>query len=540
MTELHKPRNENTAVKLVPALALTTMSGVAYGLSFPPHGIRPLAWVALVPFFWAIRSGGAGRAGALGAAWACVMTFVTSDCLPGAVVTYYGQSQLVGWLMLLGATVVTMVPYYSCFAVAYWLLSRRRGATLPLLAAAAWVGAEYLRVIVLGGNPWAISGYSQVGVLPLMQVADLAGVHGISFGLVATNAAVLDLWLARSAPEARLPAAIGAAAAGALLLASLGYGMVRLRATGEPLDGGVEIAIVQGNLDLGTQWRRDMYGRNLGEYLKLTRQATEGSDTALVFWPESAMTFFLPDEPAYGAALGHVLGPAGAQLIAGGPRVSANDNGELYFNTTFLISPMGQILEWQDKTKLLPFAEYFPLRSIDLVRRNFGRAQQFTPGDGAKVLPSVAGGAGSIVCNEAMFPEPARDRVAAGAQFLVNPANDSWFGALKYSLQAFDIIRLRAVEQRRYLVRTSTAGPSAVVDPLGRVVVKTEPFTKGWVRGVIWPSDVRTLYSVVGDLFAQACLILAVAGCLWPGCARRGCPESPLADPSSWAHRLNP
>src|SRR5581483_5000148 len=192
------------------AAALTIASGVLYGVSFPPLALRPLAWVALVPWLVAIRAGSARRAVLLGVLWAHVETFVTSDCLPGAVVNYYQQSAAIGWLMLEGATLVTMVPWYGAFALAYRILARAHPAFVPLTAAAAWCACELARVEVLGGNPWAISGYSQVGVLPIMQIADLAGVHGISFAIAATNAAVAELWAARDAPGDRRAARRGA------------------------------------------------------------------------------------------------------------------------------------------------------------------------------------------------------------------------------------------------------------------------------------------------------------------------------------------
>lgn len=505
-------------VDLVAALALTAVSGILYGISFPPLALRPLAWVALIPFLLAIRGGSLRRALLLGTLWAFVMTFVTSDCLPGAVINYYKQSVAIGWLMLFGATVVTMVPYYAPFAAAYGVLARRPGGALPLLAGAAWVAAELARVTVLGGNPWAVSGYSQTGVV-IMQLADLGGVHLASFLLVAFNASLVELLLARRDGSLawRRGARRGALTVAVLLVLAVAYGVLHLHGTpGATAEASTGIAIAQGNLDLGRQWRRDMYGRNLDDYLRLTNEATADGTIRLVFWPESAMTFFLNDEPAYQRALGRVLAPRNLELIAGGPRVVTAEDGENshYYNATFLISPQGNVVAWQDKTKLLPFAEYFPLESIDLLRRDFGQANQFTPGEQRPPLPTIAGKAGVVVCNESMYPEIARERVATGAEYLVNPANDSWFSALKYSLQAFDIARWRAVETRRYLVRTSTAGPSAIVDPQGRIVVETAPFSRGWVTGAIGSSRTQTLYQRTGDAFAALCAVAALAGLL--------------------------
>lgn len=500
------------------AFALTALSGSLYAISFPPLAYRPLAWIAIVPFLAAIRMGGVWRAWWLGCFWAFVMTFITSDCLPDAVVTYYRQPVWLGWFMLFGATVITMVPYYTSFAVVYWLLARRYQASLPLLAAAAWAGAELLRVKVLGGNPWAVSGYSQVGFLPFMQVADLTGVHGMSFVLMAVNAALLELWWCRGGETGRRRAAlIGAGTAAAILVAVLGYGSFRLHEDQDTYAGeAVEVALVQGNLDLGSVWNEEFYGKNLRQYLRMTDEVLSDSPVELVFWPESSMTFLLADEPEYRASIGQVIGPFDAQLIAGGPRVEGSGDEEAYFNSTFLIAPSGEIVASQDKIRLLPFAEYFPLESVDLVRRNFGRARQFAVGEAQPPLPSVAGRAGVIVCNEAMFPEPATRRVDAGAEILVSPSNDSWFGALKYSLQAFDIVLLRTVEQRRDMVRVSTAGPSAIIDAHGRVVVQTGTFAREVAVGEVRPRSGRTLYSRVGDLFGYLCLVIALAACLRP------------------------
>lgn len=515
---LRRPRTRSA----VAPLAWTTVSGLAYALAFPPVALRPVAWVALVPFLLALEKVGAGAAMLLGCVWAFVMTFATSTCLPRAVQNYYGQSALVGWGMLFGATVVTMVPYYSAFAVAYWRLARRFRAALPLLAAAAWTGAELLRVKVLGGNPWAVSGYTQIGWLPLMQIAELTGVHGMSFLVVAVNATLVQLWHARTAPASERRSTLrGAAIVASLLAAVLLYGRVRLSylsAEDEHVPG-VTVAIVQGNLDLGAGWRSDMYGKNLRDYLRLTSDAVREADPALVFWPESAMTFFLADEPAYRSSIARVLRSTGVQLVAGGPRAGerSSQQGEPeLFNSTFLVESDGRVAAWQDKTKLLPFAEYFPLQSVDLLRRDFGRARQFTPGAPREPLPTVAGKAGAIVCNEAMYPEPAAERVRAGAQLLVSPSNDSWFDDLQYSLQAFDIVRLRTVEQRRDMVRTSTAGPSATIDATGRVTARTEPFVQTWVAGRVRPRDARTPYSVAGDVFAGACLAVALLACALP------------------------
>jgi apolipoprotein N-acyltransferase len=375
--------------------------------------------------------------------------------------------------------------------------------------AAAWVAAEFGRATLLTGTPWALFGYSQIDAIPLIQIADVAGVYGVTFVLVSVNAALAELFLAATDTPARSRTAASAVVMATLVLAAvLGYGMLRLRSLAlvPPLRP-VRVALVQGNLDLGSQWREEFYGENLDTYLRLTTEAIREYEPAVVFWPENAMTFFLEQEPGYRNAIERVL-DGQAQLVAGGPRT---DSERRHYNSIFLLSAGGRIVARYDKQRLVPFAEYFPFAGVDLLRRRFARVQGFTPGGSPELLPTVAGPAGIMICNEAMFPEIAAARVRAGAAYLVDPANDSWFRA-RFSAQQFEIVRLRAVEQRRYIVRASTSGPSAIVDPAGRVVFATAVSTQTVAGGEISAGTVTTLYCRVGDLFAWLCVAATVIG----------------------------
>src|SRR5262249_57034925 len=138
--------------------------------------------------------------------------------------------------------------------------------------------------------------------------------------------------------------------------------------------------------------------------------------------------------------------------------------------------------------------EYFPFPALSALRQRPSDVREFSPGEHGAPLETRAGRAGVTICNEAMFPELARARVLDGASYLLDPANDTWLTG-KFSAQQFDIVTLRAVEQRRYIVRASTAGPSAIVDPLGRIRVHTEFGTAAAVTGEIVPRSDLTPYA---------------------------------------------
>ena len=125
-------------------------------------------------------------------------------------------------------------------------------------------------------------------------------------------------------------------------------------------------------------------------------------------------------------------------------------------------------------------------------------------------LPTVAGAAGIMICNEAMLGEHAIDRVEHGAEWLVALANDSWVGRRQYADIALAMTRVRAVEVRRWLVRASTSGPSAIVDPAGRIVDRRAFGTEGFVRGDVVPRRGLTVYARLGDAFAWGCAAVAL------------------------------
>jgi apolipoprotein N-acyltransferase len=230
------------------------------------------------------------------------------------------------------------------------------------------------------------------------------------------------------------------------------------------------------------------------------------------------MTFFLEREDLYRRLLARFLGARDLQLVAGAPRMTGPDADPRYSNSVYVIEPDGALSGRYDKQFLVPFAEYFPI-GIDVLRREFGRIRVFEPGTDVAPLATRAGPAGVLVCNESMLPEAARARVRAGAAWLLNPSNDTWISDAKYTEQQLDIARVRAVEQRRWLVRASTAGPSALVDPFGRVTARTPALEAAVAAGEIWPRTGLTPYARVGDVFAYLCLAGALLGVL---AARRG------------------
>lgn len=493
-------------------LLATVASGCFYGLSFPTTSWRPLAWVALVPFLVALRRASTRGTVVLVWCWTVVAAYTLGDWFAPAIARYYHQPVAVGVALFFGVTTFLAAPWFLAFGLAYRTLATRwEGATLVLLTAAAWVAAEFARARWAAANPWALVGYSQAGVDRVMQIADVAGIYGVSFVVVVVNAALAE----RLASVGHASTRRALATAAAVVCGVVSYGQYRLTDVVPDVDDApsLGVAMVQGNLDVGSQWRPEFYGTSLDTYLRLTHERLSSTGADVVFWPENALTFFLQDEPHYRDAIGRILRRHGAQLIAGGPRADETEPGR-HYNSIFLVSEAGRIEATYDKQHLVPLAERFPFPWLGMLNQRHTQLREFSPGGPATLLPTRIGPAGVMICSEAMFPEIAGARVAAGATFFVDPANDTWLTP-KFSAQQFDIARTRAIEQRRYLVRASTSGPSAVVDPLGRPVVRTEFFTQTAISGSIRPRTDLTVYGRVGDAFAMACTLAVLGGVLF-------------------------
>lgn len=490
------------ARQLAAAVGGAALTSVLYAAAYPPYRFNLFAWVALVPFLLVVRRVRWPAALVAAVVFPVIACALTISWMPRAAATYYAQPFAVGIATFLAIALLMVAPYVVGFTLLYRFAVRRDNALAPLVGGALWVLGEYARSHVLTGNPFVLLGYSQAGSA-LRQVSDFSGVYGVSFLVAATNVAIANArW------QWRMPASVGFALTFWLVAAAGVYSVWRI-ADWEADADATPVLIVQGNLDLGSQWRDELYGQNLDVYLRLTLDGMKERKPELVVWPENAMTFFIAREPLYRLSIAGVLARGPVQLLAGGPHFIEED--DRYLNSAYLLEPGGESVARYDKEKLLPFAEYFPLPQLDALRRSFGRVREFTAGEPSAPLPTVAGKAGILICNEAMFPGIASQRVHDGAEILVNLANDSWIADDQYAELAYDMAIFRAVEQRRYLIRASTSGPSAIIDPVGRTRGRTMPDTRAALPGAVGRETESTVYARYGDVFVLACALLVAA-----------------------------
>lgn len=511
----HPPTNRQPLPLPVQGFFFAVVSGLLLTGAFPQTGMAWLAWIALVPLLRVLDNASIRLGFYSGLAAGCAHYFSLLYWLVPTLRTYGGLPWVlaVGFFLLLA---LYLALYLGVFAAVYAGAGNRPVVRI-LVAPVAWTALEYARAFMLSGFPWESLGCSQYRVLPLIQMADLAGVYGLSFLIVLANS--LLAWAGSWAPKRKTVTPgekAGALLLFVLFLAVAGsawlYGTWRLKeVSGAMADAPLKrVAVVQGNIDQNQKWDAAFRDATVEKYLALCRRAADAGPD-LVVLPETAMPFYFPYD---GVATRKVLTAAreaGAWFLAGAPAAATENGAVKYYNSAYLITPQGRIAGRYDKTHLVPFGEFVPLGPLrewlPFVRTIVAAAGDFTAGEVGQTLGMDGLSLGVQICYEIIFPYQARRIVQNGAGLIINITNDAWYGRTSAPWQHFSMVVFRAVETRRAVVRSANTGISGYVAPTGQIIGATPLFVESvetWNAPVM---RTMTFYCRHGDLFAKACLV---------------------------------
>jgi apolipoprotein N-acyltransferase len=294
---------------------------------------------------------------------------------------------------------------------------------------------------------------------------------------------------------------------GLLLVATVLFGKGQM-VSAETHRREIRVSIVQGNIEQSIKWDPGFQERTIAIHNRLTREAGRGAD--LIVWPETAVPFFLREGGPLSQQVLDLAKEMQSYLLVGSPD-RTRDISSRYYNSAFLISPEGKIVQKYDKIHLVPFGEYVPLKSLlFFVQKMATGIGDFSPGQAFTVFEAPAGRFGVLICFEAIFPDQVRRYVLAGADFLVNITNDAWFGDSSAPYQHLSMAALRAVENGVILVRAANTGISALVTPTGRIVKQSDLFVETVLSGTMARRSAETFYTRYGDVFAWGCGLISV------------------------------
>ncbi len=480
-------------------VSLLVVGGVLGAFAFPLPDWWLFGWAWLAPTLCCALARSPRDALADGWLSGTVFFVVLLRWLDYTFVSYSAIPWPLGWLPI-GLLAAYCGLYVGAVAGALAWLAPRIGAGRALvMAPVLWVAGEWIRGHLMGGFPWGIMGYSQHGVLTVIQIAELAGVYGVSFLLVAVNAAlasVAALGWGRAMP--------GLLAAAGLLAASLGFGANVLAREDREQSRSVTVAVIQPSIEQSAKWDPAHQAEALDIHERLTREAA-GFHPALIAWPETAAAIFLRADEVLLARLTRLSGALGTPLLVGSVDREEGPRGK-FLNSAFLLTGQG-IRAKYDKIHLVPFGEYVPLGwLIGFVRSWTEFISDFAAGKTETIFPLPGAPFGTVICYEVIFPELVRDFVVRGASFMVNITNDAWFGRTSGPWQHLGMLPLRAVEHRIAIARAANTGVSAFVEPTGRVSKLLPLFKRGLLSHRVVLRARTTLYTRLGDWLAYGCL----------------------------------
>jgi apolipoprotein N-acyltransferase len=501
-------------------LLLALASGVALALSFPNYNLPLLAWGAVSLLI--LASYGARPSVAPLYGFLHGMVFYPM-CLPwmATVMQQYGNVEpllSVGILALVGITGGLLAAIFS-WSVAF---VSRKGLVFTCTAAPfLWVAVEFLRGhLPIFAFPWNLLGYAASNSLALLQLTTITGIWGLSLLVAAFNA--LLAYAILSGRHRAWQRVIVAAAA--LILIAVGGSYLVPSAQSHYVAHLIQTNFPQSE-DYPADWER-LHAGEMNELAQIGIDAAHREPGAII-WPEAPAPLSFQD-PRFAELAARMAQQAGVPVLMGVADWKQDAAHKWYAtNSAVLLDATGRRIFTYDKMHLVPFGEYVPLRRfLTFAGKLTADIGDFTPGKIYEVgdLP----GTGSpddrfstFICYEAIFPGAVRQFTDHGADLLINMSNDGWFGRSAAPAQHVMMARVRAVENRRWLLRATNNGFTVDVDPYGRVVASLATDIRGELDAPYNFRTGRTLYVIFGDWLPWLCLLASLVFVVWRPAAHR-------------------
>ncbi len=285
------------------------------------------------------------------------------------------------------------------------------------------------------------------------------------------------------------------------------YGHVRIQQpVGSPT---AKIGLIQGNVPQDVKLDYSFAERIHKKHVEMTRDLIEKSKPDIVFWAEASTLFPIRTGGIWSREILQLAADAKTPLIIG----SDTFIGEEIFNSAYLVNERGQLEAQYDKIYLVPFGEYVPFKKLFFFAgKMVPEISDFSPGTNYQPFGILDQKISINICFEVVFPQLSREFCNRGATLLATITNDAWFGHTAAPYQHFAMSVMRAIENRRYIVRAANTGISGFVDPYGRILRTTDIFVPAALVGEVrWISE-RTFYTRFGDwLVYLGMLICAVS-----------------------------
>lgn len=491
-------------VKILDIL-LAISSGAFTAFSFPKFDLSFFAWISLIPLLFVILKKTPKQSFFLGLVAGFSFNAILIYWIP-SVPAHYGNLSTGVSIIIYIILVLLLALFWAFFSLISAKIRQSYPKYIFFLFPFIWVSFEYILTHILTGFPWGLIGTSQYLNIYLIQLASITGVYGLSFVLVLFQSMFLYSMIKRK----KAPFLI-------VLIFTLliHFGGFLSLGKKSPSDNSFTASVIQGNVSSDIYWDQistQEIWNLFSQHLELSRRAYERG-ARLIIWPEFSVPLcFSCDNRLYKdfkENLFQFVQITRSTLLLGSNETSGPPSDKRYYNTALCLKPDLSMTQYY-KMHLVPFGEYTPYKKIFFFIEKMTHAiGDITPGTQYYLHLFDNIRFGCPICFEIIFPDLVRKFVKKGANFLVTITNDGWYGRSSAPYQHFSMAVLRAVENRRYLLRAATTGISGIIDPYGRILSKSELMTRAYLTGNITPYQTLTFYSKYGDVLPYVSLTLA-------------------------------
>jgi apolipoprotein N-acyltransferase len=493
---------------------LLILSGILFGISFPPFPFpfTLLIFIAFVPYFFVITK----KQTLLQVNSASYLAFFVMSLI---TVYWVGswQSESDPFLMLSGAVLVFFLPCVMLINSTLFFLSKKvfkRDLSLYFFPF-FWVTGEYLLTLTDLKFPWLTIGHGLAKFTSFIQIADIIGAFGLSFAVLWIN--ILIFKGLKSFKENVKVGSIYFSGAALIFILIIIYGFVKV-SSADNHDKKLKVGIIQPNIDPWNKWELGDLNDILKNYFSLSQKCVvEGAK--LILWPETALPVYLMSG-IYQSEVDSIyffLRKNNVSLLTGMPDFRIYENnpprnakykeaGKYYYttyNAILLFQPNSMDIQRYGKMQLVPLGEHTPFVDQlpflgDLLKWGVG-ISSWNVGQDTTVFKFNFGKdtikVGGLVCYESVFPTFPNYFVQRGAEFLAVLTNDSWYGKLSGPYQHEEFAKLRAVENRKAVVRCANGGVSCLINKFGVTKVETKMFTRTHLVVEVPLNNEKTFYT---------------------------------------------
>lgn len=495
-------------------LLMSLLAGLLMGISFPPVPAPFIIFIALIPYFWVVEK----RSGL-----AEINRFTYFTMFFFNITTLYWVGSwtkdadpyllIAGTLLMFWNPILFLIP-----STLYYLAKKYVNNKIALyLFPFFWIFYEFIYTVSDFRFPWLTLGNSLPYMNTFIQIADIIGVYGLSIIIIYAN--ILTYQLIKHYRSNKKLSFKYSTILIILLVAPLIYGMIAL-SNYKTSDKKIKIGLIQPNLNPWKKWDAGSLNDQIKLYLSLSTEAVnEGAQ--IIVWPESALPVYLLSGSYQNEVnqITHFINENNVHLITGMPDATfyfnkkdapedakPTESGRMVYtsyNSILYFSPNSDEVKKYGKIKLVPFGEKVPLVEQipilgDLIKWNVG-ISSWNQGKSIVVdtvkVNSNSTAIGGVICIESIYPDFCAQFVEKGAEVLVVVTNDSWYGNSSGPYQHKEFAVLRAIENRRSVVRAANGGISCYINPLGETVVSTKMFTRDILTAEIELNNHETFYT---------------------------------------------